>query len=498
MTSDEIQQQIDTTGIVRLPDNACSLTVPVFVAGNEFKPVRVIGPGRLNAGGSKTAFVVGWRRDLVDDTHYVEGGFRTKADTHLLVCGCSADLGPGGKWSSIASTFEIKFHATRHAASWTNPNGSGTPLCGIQNNREGYRPAPSPFLLVAGWGNYIHVGVRLSDNAVRMFRVPFDPLTETIDAVVKIDLAAKQVKLTLNGAAEVVMSQWIDPYWAPGGAWPDGARLMDNSMWPLTVGWLRANGGGYWGAEGVKPDMTVWKVKLSNGAQTFGELNPGTPRPVSYTGAPSLPLVGWGGDGICLAVHSSQGVPDSAQDVILRDFKIEGGQGSAIYVGAAMGPVMFDSLRIVNGARGINCTGLAVTYKMTVRDLWTEYLTDTSFFGGGFGLTIDGGYLVGSRCGLDLVGGGVVRDVFVRPSSVAVGQVLVRGGKSRITNLIGDFETPTEVPAVAIQPWGAESDSDETEVHLSNVSNGWDGSNTHKVLPRPSNYVGKVRVTVGN
>lgn len=501
MTSAEIQLALDTAGVVRLPDDS-ALSVPIFLDGlrNDGTHGRasVVGPGSVHAASCRTACVVGLRRGKISGDHYTAEGYRTRGDSHLILSGGTADLGPSCRWSSVASTLKIELQATSHAAGqWS---GARIPLVGIQGREPDatgstYRPWPSPWLIYFDSDNGpLRVAIRLADDVVRIFSAPVPRDVPDLNLTVWIDLANREVRCLANGVDYTMSPLGTHP------AWPEGSRLAGNTHAPLGVGWFRVCGGGYWGAEGPHHDFTVRELILSADGSQFGRLYPREPRPESYSGAKSLPLVMWMGDGICLAIHQSQtGETDSSREITMRDVRVWGGRGPGIWIGGVMGLFRMDGVSVQGGCtRGVHCSGLGVVYRLAIRGLWTETVWDCGVhLRHTFGATIDGGSIAGARCGIDLFGGkGSVRDVFVPPSIDQESLVSARGGNWTIADLDGDWEIPTTIPAIHLRPDWVEGPNELTALRAIRCTNGWDANNVVQQIPKPAGYTGRVMVSI--
>ena len=482
--SADIQWAIDNYGMYRLEsDTTYNLDAPIFIENGD-----LFGPGLLNSIGS-TAIVVGLDRDRISSGHYTPQGYRTLGDSHLVVSGSVGDLGPLGKWSNITSSLVIELKVTTHE-SWTaQPR---IPLAGIQARESGaYQPNPAPWLIYVENGK-LRVAVRLQDSDTCIYESVGVLTSPDLDLYVRISLLLGTV--TVDG---ILMTQ------VSGYPWPYNARLLNNHQWPLGIGWFRLSGGGYWGAEGPHHDFTLRSFAMNRDGDpnSYFRIWSNAPRPVSYVGAPSLPIVPTT-NGLTLAIHKDQDiVTDSSREVTIENLKITGSHnGPAIWIGTMMGQGLISNVRVNGGpTRGVHCSGMGMVYRLMIRDLQTQpSVWDSSIYlHRAWGATIDGGSVNGARAGISLVlSDGSVRGSFVPPSTGQDALVYQQGGTFTITDVDGDFEVPTDTPAVLLAPDWGESPADDTICDVSGCSNGWDNTNALRFAPRPEGYTGKIHYSV--
>lgn len=501
MAENVIQMALDRDSFAS-PRGGQSIETPIFM---DRAGMFLAGPAVLNTYAAKTGIVIGWRRGLISDDHYTPSGYRTMGDSHLVVVGTEADLGPKCRWSNVKSTLEVTLEVQRHTPDWRFSVG----LQGVQAlppSGGTYRPYPSPWFLMLGWDGFVVFGIRLTDGVVRLFRTPLDPASDTFFGIVTLDMATGVVTLQSSPNSKPAMTPFYNANWGfPETPWPANAKLADNVEYPLCLGRIppTPNANGYFGAEAARPDCTIRRFRiLSDNANLLGQLHPTGPRPVSYAGAPSLPIVPFQGSGICLAVHKDQGVPDSVGDITVRDLNLHGG-GSfhpGITLGAFQGRVLLENLSLAGLTRGVQSSQLAVQYPLKIRGLTTKYMQDTSvFLVRGYRTSIEEASLYGSRVALDLRGcTGSVRDVFVVPEDSRTGyDVLQHGGDVTWERVMGDYEWPTTIRCIGVQPHGHESAKDDTRTRIIDCSNGRDGgvlSSVYGVVPARYGNTGKLYV----
>jgi hypothetical protein len=500
MTGHELQQQLDLDGFAVVPPGTTSLDVPLFLGGG----AALVGPARqacrLEAYTAGTALVVGWRRGLVPDDHYVSGGFRTRGTCHLFARGTELDIGPspGGRaagWSSLPS-LRIEYAGTRHGPTWVYHVGGGTAgepfeqvLAGVQSYERGYVPTPSPWLLYWSAAGGLTLGLGLWSGRYVGVDLGGDPTQANLAVDVTADLAAGLVTGTVNGTAVTASI-------------PAGDRLADNFDWPFAVGRAASvcNEAGFWGSGGIG-DVTVTKCRASSGSW-FAEARVMDPRPGTYPGGPSLPLVAaWTSNNSrwLFAVKPAQGSGDSAGNTTVRGLRIESGTGNPLVtIGGVQGGLVLDDVGGVGGTRFLQTTRLAVAYPLTLSDVHARGQVDRQLWlmQASNVAVRDCDLSYGGRAMATLIGcTGLIDNVFIAPPGPPPQDVVIeqQGGVMSYHRIGADYEyTPGPVAFLRVTPRSVEAQDWPTVARVIDCGSG--EAPFLVVSPPFAGYAGPVRV----
>lgn len=496
MTAAELQLAIDTAGYASVPAGVTPLDTPLFLGQNQ----ALLGPGRqaarLECYESGAALYVGWRRGLLDGSYFPAGGFRTNGTAHLFARGTEFDLGPttNGRvagWPSLGS-LRVEYAGTRHGPSWVyvQPNGPFEQvLCGVQGNDVYDQPRPSPWLLWWTNAGVLTLSLRLDTGQIVHLGLPGDPAAADLSVDVTVLLGTGVLTGVVNGEPVTVPS-----------ALPPGSKLADNVDWPFTVGradpWCNS---AYWSAK--VGDVTHTKTRVSSGSwSAYVDYQAG--RLPTYPGGPSLPLIrAWSSRGTrsILAVHKSQGVPDSAGNTTVRGLGIDSGTASPLVtLGGVQGLLTLQDLRLGGGTRAVQCAGLAVSYPVLLYDVQAQFQRDRQLwlFRSSNVTVRDCGFGYGGRGSVTLRGCSALLDaVFVAPPGQPQDAVVEQaGGVVTYSRLFANYEYTPAPPMVRLQGAFFDDRASPTVARLADcvpcLSPPW------VVLPKATAYTGPVTVTV--
>lgn len=473
------QEQLDNSGYHRFE---AELPAPLFVDSNSL----VEGGGPVNC---STAIVTGWRRGLVNESHFTPDGFRTHNDTYLFARGTEWDLGPRCSWATVRQ-LTIKIDVTSHN-SW----GHNTiPLGGMQGEGH-YDPHPSPWLLSIINGKVLFsIGTEV-DEYNFFGTIPI--LTARLLIEATADLETGQITVKVNGQT-LVINQSLPP----------NSKLKANATAPFSLGRIDPffNSGGYF--DTVTRDLTFHSVYVFDQAGYFCEYNNQYLRVPTYNGGPSLPLQRcWTRNGgkFLYCVHKSQGVADANGHVRFKDLHINGITSEpAIVIGATFGPMTFDNIRIHKGTRGIQAQGFPVIYPLRIRDCTFQSQADSSIFLMRSMVVIrDTLIQYARRFGFVLLGcqGEIDWSLFApggssaNPPSQAEAVVLQRGGTMHYNQIKADYEEPTrpDYAFVKVVPTTYDHAGFSTEAYLTNCFSGYDYTGLMtEVSPRMPGYTAPI------
>ena len=497
MTPNEIQQSLDTNKECELPAGVHSLPTPLFLDADTL----LCGRGRLSTQPNScgTGVVVGWKRGLISDDHWTATGYRTTPGgdqskaSHLWVRGSAADLGPNCKWSSITNTFTLRISVYNNESTWAGVNGK-VPLCGINASNFGYSVQPYPYVTWTQNGD-VYFAIRLQDDAVRIYKTPQDVSNPNLDVTWTVPLDTGIVTAAINGQPAVTAGTY-----GAHPAWPNNARLMDNSRWPLGIGRMppTPNANGYCFAEGPWPDLTIREFEVFANGLKISKLWPTYLCYPTYDGGPRLPIVHLQGQGCPMfAVHKSQGASvDSVGGAWIDGIEIYGnGQsGPAINLGAVEGGLKITNTRIEGCARGVQNTGLAVTFPVTMDGIHLGHALDAGLWLLRAIFTLDRSQMnYCARVGLDLIGcSGSARDVFMSPGGYQALMALQSGGAITYERLLRDSETMPAAPCIAIEPATWDLTTDLTTARVRDCTGGRDVNGVYPAviqkLPKAFGY----------
>lgn len=509
MNSNELQQRIDS-GVYRVPNGTHSLDRPLFLntAGAGVWGW-MDGHTILDCSASGIGIIAGWRRGLVSDDHYTGAGFRTFGDTHLFSKGTTFDLGPtywiaDRGWEG-ETLLTIKAGFTLHDGQPWNVTAGGnfTSLCGIHSGEDGTWPAPHP-ARPSPWALWwetsgLHLGLKTSDGINRRFLIPANASNPVLDLEVTVDLTAGTVTALVNGETVTVgLSN-------AGVNWGLGLMLAGNDdLAPFCLGRLDpwCNSEGWWGSD--TRDMTIRRFELTAGntnANCRVELT--APRPSTYVGGPSLPLVtAWSqrGTRYLLAVHSSQGVPDSIGGVVIRDMEILGNTTDpVILMGGIQGGIRLERCLIQYGSRALANTDLAVTYPVFLVDCVLQHQRDRNLYLRRVStMAMDRCELkYATRTAATLIQvGASLRDIFIAPPGPPAQDVVFdqKGGVVSYQNVGADYEYEPAPVLVSVQPYSVESPTWETLAGLDRCGAG--AGTLWQLRAAQPGYVGETVVKV--
>lgn len=379
------QQTLDTTGRLAV-EASLPAADPVWRQGTLAPPaplfldsgMEVYGSGRVKVSGrwerptlhchaSGGGFYVGWRRGLVPDECFAGAKFRTLGQTFLFGRGSEWDKGPRvGGWATVRRLRIQAIFRKHYSEPWRQVLGGISGLDRVQ--AAGFGPNPCPYVLWVGDG-FLRLYLRTNDGQQRLVQWPFDCNQTTLPVGIDVDLEA------LYGP---------------------GTRLMGNTLWPFGLGFCPpyCNDRGYWGTSGAggvghdPADVSIDKFDVF-----VNDDGPNNPlcrlhggRVPTYDGGPSLPLVSAGTRGVAgrhlLCVHRSQGLPDTAGGVRVRDLRIVGRPDNPVVsIGGGLGlDLTMSDVYVEGGSRGVQTTGLTVAYPVTIRDCTFTHQQDVQFW----------------------------------------------------------------------------------------------------------------------
>ena len=502
----DAQQQLDTTRQYQFPLGGAGVfypDAPLFVdTGCEVSQVR---GGTVSSYKCSTILITGFRRGLVDDTHFPADGFRTNGDTILWSRGTTWDLGPripvGGVvgWP-LLKTLVVSIDATANAGVWAGM----IHLCGIQTDRGPYGPHPSPWqmTLYDRWGGsadpILRVAIKTADGVERYFDADLPAAAKPLPArsvfAFTADLDSGVVTGNVNGVSFTVGELPPNSTLAPNTSYPFSAGKLEPVVWTT----------GFYGSE-QHPDLTIHAIRIGTAAGDFCQYAGGGRLP-TYPGGPSLPLASaWTADSCnyLMVTHASQGVSDAVGDVWIHDFNLSCYYGApAICLGAAMRPVTLERIVVDQGSRAFQTLGFSVDYPLTLRDFDSRNASDTALHIRDAILELDNITVSGSRRNaIDLLScWGRVKRLFLAPGAVQRETVLQSGGQIRYDDAFADYEfaAPPDYAFLRVVPTTHNGQvADPTTADIVNVFGGFP---PRIVAVEPadvaSGYRGAVRATV--
>jgi hypothetical protein len=500
--SAELQRVLDTTG--RLEDQALPFQpgdTPLVLDRPESRLTGLAGsvhhPGTLA--------YVGFRRGLVDDSHYVPGGFRTRGDTHLLVDGgfnlgpIDQQPGPTRGWSS-QSRFRIRFQGQSHGPEgWVQRKAGGdyhhTFLFGMHGHGNGWQPSPWCLLWTLppnSWDLTLTLILKTADGDVNFLRIPADPLNDHLDLDLAVDLTVGGALAVVNGHA--VPATFDHPV--------TNSHLANNYDYPFAVGAFE------WGVNSTDRQAPVLdfttRVLSYHGDHGFEfYLYPHLSRPATYNGGPSLPLVRAGGSTStrwAQAIHCTQGEPNQAVgDIRIRDLRIDGKDGNPVIVVRCLSsPLWIDDVKCDGGSCFLQMMSPGGSiYPVTVNRCHLSGQYDVSVMAHLADLTVRDSVLGRALNGAAFVRGGTAdfHNVFVGEAG-GPPPFLFRqsGGVGNYFKVHTNYEGSRPPCMVDLYPQGWDGmRATEAYVRLCNKDLVTDFVRVHS---RPDNYTAAVRVDV--
>lgn len=389
---------------------------------------------------SSGGFVTGWRRGLISDAHFTNGGlFRTFGDSWLFSRGMHWDLGPSGGWPSVTKLRIVASFTKHYSLEWRQVLAG---ISGLDRTAAGsYGSNPCPWVMYV-LDDLVKVDYRLTNNTLHQFTVPIDGAASTISVDITLDLVA------LHGT---------------------GSALQDNTCWPFGIGRAPAYfGSGYWGGAGYgwsdpnPADITInqFDLHLNGSASPTFKLWGG--RKQTYPGGPSIPAIEASPGRYLLVGHVSQGEQDTANGVRISDLAITGAAGCPVLsIGAGLGlDLLVSRIKADGGTRFLQTTGMFVAYHMAVRDCTLSFQTDCAFWMQfASGMTIDGVEMKyqARACGEFVECRGWVRgeSMLAPPGATPQKAVFVQqGGNMQYDRIVSDYEwLPGPEAFLVAKPW---------------------------------------------
>jgi hypothetical protein len=403
-------------------------------------------------------------------------------------------------WAGTAD-IQILFIGQCHGATWTTAvEGGGAvncPIGGIYWPGPTWSPHPKPYALYWEAGGSLKLALRLMDGSEAFLTIAANVSTAVLNLDIRVNVAAGTAVATVNGSSATVT-----------GTVPSGKTLDTNTEWPWVMGRsvTAANGGHGWDADNNpgRVDFTCTKWEFHNHtrgiwcALTFG-------RPATYSGGPSLPLLGaassWGTRHVYV-VHSTQGIPDLVGGVTLDNVKVQmsGPPHAAVTMGSIQGGLTVNNCQFYNGTRGVQSSELAVTYP--VRILGSTLFADQQetalkLWQCGAGFSVEhctfarhnhrAAYL--KHCH------GTFDRCMIAPPSQSVTPVSVidqYGGDLRYLGCNANYEWANTTPFVRLTPAGHDSADQPTKAIIERLVK---VGTVYEELAAEANYTGTVTVT---
>ncbi len=483
--ADDLQRLLDGYTNLALPDGTYTPTNRVLFLDRPNQSLT--GAGRFRTTYNGTVFV-GWKRGLIDDTHYPSGGYRTRANSSLITRGTPFDNGPAnGRWSSL-TTLTIRVVGALASGTWT-----GKGVTGIISRADGPSGTdPSPWYLWCNGSGDAELVIRTGDGVTRRFSATH-PAGPGLDWSFTVNFTAATVTATIAGSSAAVT-----------GTLPSGKRFSDNDRWAWSLGALKGFGNeAGWALSDPLYDATFTTFSLA-GSGGFSASAVWT-RPATYPGGDSLPLV------LCasnentfyaMAVLASQGVGESS-NADIRGLKIVGPVSNpCVVIGTSLNGVNLADCNLDGGSYGVVTSQIAVAYPIKIRDcdvigqtishlyIWTcanLVVRDCTFgFARYRALHFDTSNVVVESC-------------FIGPATTQKEMILQCGGTGVYTNTTGDDESGTAAPVIRIAPNSAQSGTWGTYVRLDQTYFSVDPLVSGPVIePRAAGYTGHVTLDIND